>query len=545
MRTAGRRIDGTDVDVLIVGAGPTGLALANLLGRSGTEVRVIDRDPGVATQPRAVSIDDEAMRFMQALDLYDEVRAISIAGTGTRYYGADGSPLSYARGARSPLHGQPVKNLLDHPEFQQMLLDGLDRFPSAVVDHRTKLIGLRPEEDRGVAVLETDAGEETIEARWVVGCDGGRSTVRKELDVPMVGSSSTERWLVVDTIHDAHRERYAMHHGDPRRPHVIIIGRDGRCRYEFLLADGEEPAEADLLELARSYIAPYRSLPTEDVVRCVVYTFNSLVADSWRQGRVFLAGDAAHMMPPFAGQGMNSGLRDAFNLGWKLAMRIGGGSDRLLDTYEEERRPHVEAMLRLSVRLGKVMMTRSRGRAHARDLSARASRLVPPVHRFFAEMRFKPSAEYPAGFLVDDEGEGAPIGSMLAQPRSYLADGSFAQLDELLGPGFALLAVGLPSARLQRVHSPLWEQLGVTRLSLVLDDLVPEDHPGWRGFADEDGTLAEQVGGLTGKILLVRPDRFIAASFRPEEGDRIARKVFDLLGIQPLSRAEVAPDGAK
>jgi 3-(3-hydroxy-phenyl)propionate hydroxylase len=188
----------------------------------------------------------------------------------------------------------------------------------------------------------------------------------------MRGATVDEPWIVVDVDNDPHDERYAMHHGDPRRPHVIVTGLSGRCRYELLLLPGEDPALATRFDFVRELVAPYRDLSPADVRRCIVYRFHALVADRWRCSRVLLAGDAAHMMPPFAAQGLNSGLRDAFNLAWKLALvERGEAGPGLLDTYEVERRPHAEAMVRFSQRLGAVMMTTDPVRAALRDVLVR------------------------------------------------------------------------------------------------------------------------------------------------------------------------------
>src|SRR6185437_13207442 len=206
-------------------------------------------------------------------------------------------------------------------------------------------------------------------------------------------------------------------------------------------------------------VARYRALDPADVIRCAIYKFYALVADEFRQGRAFIAGDAAHMMPPFAGQGLNSGLRDAFNLGWKLDLVLRGiAGDRLLDTYAEERRPHVSAMVRLSKRMGAVMMTRSRARAWARDTAFTAGQRLPGVDRFLREMRFKPPATFESGLFVGmgAESTASAVGSMLVQPRVVNADGRIVDLDYVLGRGFAVIAVGDSPSALDQLSAPLW-----------------------------------------------------------------------------------------
>jgi 3-(3-hydroxy-phenyl)propionate hydroxylase len=521
------------VDVLIVGGGPTGLAMANALGTRGVSVLLVEQEPGVAELPRAVSIDDEAMRFMQSVGLGEQAQSIVLPGTGTKYYGARGQVLLYARGPERAKYGHPVKNPLDHSDFQQMLLDGARRFSNVQVRHRTQLMSFDSSDDEVLSELHSPDGITKVRSRFLLGCDGGRSPVRTMIgQEPMEGDVFEERWLVLDVRGDAHTERFAMHYGDPERPRVIIIGRDGRCRYEFLLHDDEQPEGEDLLELARALVAPYRELSSDHVVRCTVYKFYALVAREWSRGPVFLAGDAAHMMPPFAGQGMNSGLRDAANLSWKLAAVLSGAvGERILETYQAERKPHVEEMIQLSVRLGKVMMTRSRTKALIRDAVFTTGARLPAVGRFFREMRFKPPPRYERGLFAARSSAHDPTGSMIVQPRVLRSDYRIVDFDEVLGQGFALLGVGLPQEVLSKLRSPLWERLGASVITVILDDYLPTKVRGSKAIADVDGLLKTQLGELTGQVVLLRPDRFIAGSFKPSEETEFADRFSRLLDL--------------
>lgn len=526
-------------DVLIVGGGPTGLATANALGQRGVDLLLVEQDPGVAELPRAVSVDDEAMRLMQSLGLLDEAQQVVLAGTGTKYYGARGQLLTYGRGPDRLRYGHPVKNPMDHSEFQQMLLDGLDRFPNVEARHRTRLLGFEQDPD-GVTARLAVAGEESeVRCRYLVGADGGRSVVRSAIgQEPMTGSAFEQRWLVVDTVNDHHDERYAMHHGDPERPRVVVVGRDGRCRYEFLVHEDEHPEGEDVLALATRLVAPYRALDRSDVLRCTIYKFYALVADRFSDGRAFIAGDAAHMMPPFAGQGLNSGLRDAGNLSWKLAAVLSGqAGEELLDTYTVERRPHVSAMVRLSVRMGAVMMTRSRTRAWARDAAFITGQRLPVLSRFFREMRFKPPATYVGGFFIGSLDRGTPVGSMLVQPRVLDEQGMFARLDDAIGPGFVLLGIDVRSRLLDGLSDRVWDRLGATRVHVSLDDRFAGRTANAVTVADADGLLAEQLDDLRGRIVLVRPDRFIAGSFAGSEERAFAAQLDRLLGAHGATPA--------
>ena len=525
------------VDVLIVGAGPTGLATANALGVRGIRCLLVEADQGLATLPRAVSVDDEAMRFMQSLGLAEQARDIVIPGTGTKYFGADGRLLMYGRGPERQTHGYAIKNLIDHPEFQRMLSLGLARFPCVDVVYDTSLMTLTQTPEQVLATISTNGLERIISCQYLVGADGGRSLVRQLIgEEPMTGTTFEERWLVVDTVRDPHDERYAMHHGDPERPRVVVVGRDGRCRYEFLLHDDEHPEDDEVLQLGMHLLSQYRDIDPADVVRCTVYKFYALVASNFRSGRVLIAGDAAHMMPPFAAQGLNSGLRDAANLTWKLAdVLLERAGPQLLDTYTQERRPHVEAVVRLSVNMGAVFMTESRIRAKLRDWLLRSGQWLPNVARFSRELRLRPPAFYHEGFVFPDGPSDGPAGTIIAQPRIYGPGSGYGRLDEILGNGYALLAVGGAIQDAEALKHPLWHRLGATRTHVAINDRLPVRSASWRAVCDLDGQLGEQLSNCEGRIVLVRPDRFIAGVFRPELESQFASRIEAALGTASVT----------
>jgi 3-(3-hydroxy-phenyl)propionate hydroxylase len=518
------------VTVLVVGAGPTGLAAANLLGRFGVDTLVLEREPDVASEPRAVSVDDEAMRLLQWAGLSERAAAVARPGTGTRYYGARGQLLAAATAPAVPPLGHPIKNPIDHGAFTCLLLDGLAAHPAVEVRFGAELVGLEVAREGAVATVRTPAGEERLEARFVLGCDGGRSAVRRLLGIAMEGESIREPWLVIDAVRDPHDERHAMHHGDPRRPHVVLPGGDGRCRYEFLLLPGEDEEQAMSFPTARRLLAPFRgSVSPEDILRQRVYVFHSLVAAAWRRESAFLLGDAAHMMPPFAGQGLNTGLRDAASLAWRVAAVMRGElGERVLDSYEGERRPHAEAMVRLSVRRGRTMMTRSRARAFARDAAVAAARVIPPLRRRLDGLALKPPPRHRGGLVVRLGGEPPIVGAMLPQPRVLLADGRRALLDDVLGPWFALLCVDVPALELAALP---WN--GARQVRLV----PPDRFPRGEAVTDLDGVIAPQLAGWT---LVVRPDRFVLGAFRPADERRLLER-WRALELDPVPIPDRSP----
>ncbi len=528
--------------VLIVGGGPTGLIAANLLGWLGVPTRLVEQNETISDQAKAISLDDESLRVLQRCGLLDEVMPIVLPGTGTRYYGADGRFVAHARGPVPPVHGLPVKSAFQQPELERLLRRALGRFPHVTEFFGTALTDMRQDGDGVRTRLAGPDGARELHVEYVLGCDGGRSSTRHLLGVRMTGSSFEEPWIVVDTINDPHHERYGMHHGDPRRPHVIIPGLKGHCRYEFLLGPGEAlPGGEVSFELVRTLLAPYRSVTEADVVRRTVYTFHALIAERWQVGRVFLLGDAAHMMPPFAGQGLNSGVRDAANLTWKIASVLAGqASPQLLETYEPERRPHAEAMVRLSVRLGAVVMTTDAWTARVRDLLVRAARRIPRARTYIDEMRFRRPSDYGAGAVVPAKGRRPMLlGRVLPQPTVLGPSGGRRLLDEALGNGFALLAVDPTRDVLGDLRDPFWDAIGARRLELMTGERWARPGAVHPVVVDEHGQLQRPLRAHRGQVMLVRPDRYVAAIFSPVDEHSVAEWLEHHAGLAPTRSAPV------
>ncbi|MER5836384.1 bifunctional 3-(3-hydroxy-phenyl)propionate/3-hydroxycinnamic acid hydroxylase [Streptomyces sp. NPDC002130] len=519
-------------DVLVVGAGPTGLTAAHLLGSRGVRVLLVERNATTSNDAKAISLDDESLRTLQSAGGLDEaVYPILVPGTGTRYFGIGGRMLFHARGTGDQRYGHPFKNPFAQPDLERVLREELRRLPTVDVRFDTRLTDVVTQHPDLVRVMLRTGGEdgpvEVLDVSYVLGCDGGRSTVRDLLSIPMHGRSFPDVWLVVDTLQDTHDQRFGMHHGDPDRPVVIVAGRDGRCRYEFRLKPGEcDAGTPPPFSLVRELLAPYREITSEQVERAVAYSFHALLADRLRDGRCFLLGDAAHMMPPFAGQGLNSGVRDAANLCWKisevLAARAG---DTLLDTYDTERRPHARAVIDLSVRLGRIVMATSRPRAALRDLLIRTAMYTPPGRRYLTEMRYRPDTRVTSGAVVGTDGPGRGlVGTMLPQPRVLRGqDHHVIRLDDVLGQGWSLLGVGVTDADWTAVaRTGLPDAVSV---DVFLDDRAPRDRAGRAGIADADGQLDALFTGLAGHFVLVRPDRLVAAVFTPENAEYVEAKL--------------------
>ena len=440
-------------EVAIIGYGPVGATLANLLGQAGIGTCVYDRSTEPYPLPRACHLDGEVMRIFQNAGLGKEMAALVEASSGMLFVDSAGSPLfDYEDFVRDPILGWHEDYVFIQPELDATLRAGVTRFDC--VDVRL-----------GVDV--TDWRE--LPARWVVACDGAASTSRHLAGIDFVDLGYDQRWLVVDVMLSRAVELPGIIHQvcDPGRPATFVPSARNHRRWEFRLAADESDELMRDPETVWHLLAPWLRPGDGELVRAAVYDFHATVADTWRRGRLLLAGDAAHQMPPFMGQGMCSGIRDAANLAWKLhAVLRGGAPETLLDSYEAERRPHVERCIELSIEAGRLLDEPVFPAADSDD-GERWSRL-PPLGGLFQETR----ADAPP----------FPIGHQARQPTTE-TDGQRRLLDDVAGPGWYLVSNG-PA-----------DGAGLAR---VLDTAQ---------LGDPDGWLARLTAGAY--AVLVRPDRYV------------------------------------
>jgi 3-(3-hydroxy-phenyl)propionate hydroxylase len=508
--------------VVVVGAGPTGLTLANFLARYGVDVLLIERNESTVGEPRAVSIDDEALRSMQAIGVVDAVLSHVVLGYGSDYFTPGGSCFLRVRPATRE-YGYPRRSAFRQPIFERQLREFFcaqaTRATRSEAWFATELVDLRQEADTvELVVRDNDNGLREVSARYLAACDGGRSFVREKLGIRMSGSTFRERWLILDLEETRDPTRDTKVFCDPARPGLSLPGPDRTRRFEFMLHDGEAEPEVTSPEFTRRLLRKHGE-ETTPIRRSRVYTFHARMADRWRDRRIFLAGDAAHLSPPFAGQGMNSGIRDAHNLAWKLAAvldgRLGPG---LLDTYELERRQHAWEMILLAMRMGKVMMPRSFWSAFGLQAVFRLLGLVPAVRNYFAEMKYKPKPRFSAGFLARPEKgrAGQLVGRLLPQPEVESADRRVL-LDDFLGDHFALLSFPqTPASVFERLPVELWEKLRIQRVAvLAAGDRTPVPE-GVTAVCDVQGEFSSAIRELPPGVALIRPDRYVAAYIEAE-----------------------------
>ncbi len=473
----------TVFDVAIIGYGPAGATLANLLGQYGLSVLVLEREAEIYPLPRAIHFDGETMRVFETAGLRPQVETISRPGLKGMYFNnAAGETLLIRAGTqeRGP-HGCATNHYFHQPELEAVLRSGLQRFAQVQVRTRHEVTAIQDGADTAtlqVTDLQTQESH-TVQARYVVGCDGARSMVRKAMGTKMVDLGLHQPWLVFDVRLKTDvpgLPDHTVQHCDPARPMTYCNVTGNRRRWEIMLMPGDDPAQLvqpeTLWKLVRKWVTPEQA----DIERAVIYTFHSVIAEGWRQGRLMLAGDAAHQTPPFLGQGMCAAIRDVSNLAWKLnAVLRGRADDALLDTYESERSPHVQAFIDLAVKLGDIIQTTDPQAARERDAKFKAGQ--PEIFQF-------PAPRLGPGVW---QGEQAAVAQVFPQPT--LADGRL--LDSLLGLNFAVLGEDTVLAAVSEDTRERWQAQGVVT--------VPAREPELKAWLDQQGVRA----------VLLRPDRYV------------------------------------
>lgn len=503
------------VPVAIIGSGPIGLTLANLLGTMGIGCLLVERNLTTVQEPRAVSIDDESLRTMQAAGVVDDVLRTVVPGYGSHYYTPGRIRFAKVEPTGRP-YGYPRRNAFRQPILEGLLKAALGRFPGVETLYGWRLDTYAGDRDQVTLTLEgPDGATRRVTCEYLVGCDGAGSRVREAQGVTLEGTTFDERWLILDLENNENAVAHTEVFCDRRRPCITLPGPDRTRRFEFKLLPGE--TDADLLDPAMvdRLLRTHGADPAATLRRKVVYRFHARVAPRWSFGRVFLAGDAAHLTPPFAGQGMNSGIRDAQNLAWKLAAVLSGqAGPALLASYEQERKDHIWQMIGLALRMGRIMSPPSRLHGVLTQAGFLALNAWPPARDYVAQMKYKPPPRFHAGFLVPDgRGRHSLVGRLLPQPAVRLADGTEPLLDALLGNRFALLLRTVdPAADAPRLRHPVWGRLGTLCVALVpMGSPVPAV-PGIAVAAETDDALAAAFAAYPGCALLLRPDHYVAAA---------------------------------
>jgi 3-(3-hydroxy-phenyl)propionate hydroxylase len=506
----------TTIPVVIVGAGPTGITAATLLAQYGIECLVLDRWSSVYPQPRAVHLDDEIFRVVARLGIADEFAAISRPALGLRLL--DNTTRVLAEFHRDPahsVHGFPQANMFDQPELEELLRANLKRYPCAQLRGDAEVTDVADDGQGRILVTfvdRADGAKHVVETNYVLGCDGANSVVRSCIGVDMRDLKFDQRWLVVDIATTADLDQWDGVHQvcDPNRAATYMRIGDTRYRWEFQLLPGETADDFASLATLRPLIAPWIGdvLPTDlTLVRVTEYTFRAKIADHWRRGNVFLLGDAAHLTPPFIGQGMGAGLRDAMNLPWKLAAVLAGDlPPAILDTYEQERKPHARFMIGMALGIGWAMTAGGDVGDFIRRMVVPRLHLVPGLRDKLIEGR-TPALHKSA--LVAKTRRPRQLAGTLC-PNPVVADGK--RLDNVLGNGFAIVTTTRP---------------------LAFQCALLEDHGATIHVAEPGSELARWLRRSRATAALIRPDRTVMGAGRNLNAICEAVPLLSRRGMQP------------
>ncbi len=535
-----------DFDVVIAGLGPTGLTLAHLLGQRGRSVLVLEREPEFYGNARAVYTDDECMRIFQSFGVADDLAAQMLTDCPVQMVLPDGSVLMQILDSRRPF-GWPSLNFFYQPHLETRLAEALARHPNVRVQRGREL--QRFEQDRHGVVVHHVESEGcrygAIGAGTQAALPAGTAVRARyaQLGIKMTGKSFPNPWLVVDIRQkdgeDALRHLpYFSFVCDPQCPTVSCVQPGGHHRFEFMLMPGQTREHMLDPATVRSHLAKHVDPDKVEVLRNLVYTFNALIAERWRDGRVFLAGDAAHMTPQFIGQGMNAGVRDAFNLAWKLdAVLAGSASDALLDTYQSERLPHVRSMIRTAVGMKDFVSTANPVKAWLRNVLTRTALATPGLRCYLSEGTFVPQPSYANGsyFGLPRSLWRRAAGRLLPQPCVKGPHGREQRLDDLLGTGFALIGIGIdPRRSMTPDDLAIWQRLEARFVTIYpfggrpQGDAARARPEGLVEVEDVSGQLLAWLrsrGHGIGHVAIVRPDRFVFGAVAAGELPDVTRRL--------------------
>jgi len=493
-------------DVAIVGCGPVGATLANLLANYGLKIAVIEQAAGVYDKPRAITIDHEVLRVFQACGLAAVMEKTIAPHPGTHYLGVDREIIKIfdPMPPPYPLGWVPTATFLQ-PTLERALRDRLARYDRAVVFLSARAIDIEQSDGDASLTMEMNGATRVVCARFVVACDGANSFVRKRLGIDLKDLAFDEWWVVVDALtrEPGKRPNKCFQYCWPSRPGTYLPGPGALRRWEIKLLPGETPDQFSSNDRIVEVLQGFTDPSDLDIWRSAVYRFHALLAEQWRIGRVFLMGDAAHQTPPFLGQGLSAGVRDAFNLAWKLAFVLSGqAGDTLLDSYETERKPHVGAVVATAKAFGKIIGELDPVAAQARD------------ERLRDELRTGKAQTIRQKFIPDLEDgmiarQAKLAGTLFVQPRIRWEDNRLVRLDDLLAPGFVLAAsTAEPMTWLSSQARRLWEDLGGEDI-IVTGANAPASSQRAKVSREDESLFSDWLRTHGVAVVLVRPDRYV------------------------------------
>jgi 3-(3-hydroxy-phenyl)propionate hydroxylase len=501
-----------DFEVAIVGYGPTGVTLASFLGSFGIRTVVIERDRDLYSRARAVTVDGKTIRLFQALGLAEELKADMDVTPAVRWKTYDGRELLRTTFSTGPM-GHASSYMIFQPRVEATLRRGVDRYSEFVqVQFGEEFTGLEQDESGVTLRTTSDTGvNATYRAKYLIGSDGGGSPVRRALDIDLAGTTRERVWIVIDAkVKRWWPEREILTFwSDPVRPCVDVPLALDHHRWEFPLGENEKPEDFESEEAMWRLLAPLGIDNTKvEILHKAFYNHHVRQAIQWQVGRVLLAGDSAHMMPPWAGQGMQSGMRDAANLAWKLqAVLRHGVDDAILGTYQPERQPNVTSLTNQSIGIGKLIEIEA---TPAQRIRNRIGAAITKIRGARRSVGVKP--ELRAGFITGEASDHNALGKMIPQPHVATQTGHRVPFDDLLGTDFAVVGLDVdPREVLSEQDASDWARFGARFITLRSSHSAPE---GDDDIVDFENVLAPWMKQFSARVIVLRPDRFVAATDR-------------------------------
>lgn len=503
------------LDVAIVGAGPVGLFTALLLARSGLQVEVFERWPTFYPLPRACGIDHEVIRLLQGADLAEALEPLldPVIGPEKTYEFLDssGETLLQIDWNRPGLSGWAQMNLFYQPDLERMFVEQLEGLENVKITRSVELVDLMQGQGRvslTFQAVEEPADKIFVQARYVIGADGARSTVRDQIGSSLIDLGFEYDWLVVDVIPNSERvwKPYVVQHCDPSRPTTCVGSGPGRRRWEFMRLPHESASELSAEAKVWELLSPWGiTAENAELERHTVYTFRGAWADKWSRGNVFLVGDAAHLMPPFLAQGLCSGMRDAKAIAWRIDLVSRGlANESLFESYGLERSGHVQEIVRQAVEIGKLICALDPEEASMRD-AAMKSALADP------NAKPTPPPEPRLGFSSITSPEIAASGLLSPQGRVRYG-GRTGLFDDVVGKGWQLIIRdGAGPIKFNRNSRQVIQQLNIVVARFGADG----------GIEDLDGVYERWFESTNCDLILVRPDLFIFSTGKSGEADQL------------------------
>ncbi|MFM2415408.1 MAG: hypothetical protein RL385_131 [Pseudomonadota bacterium] len=517
-----------EVDVLVVGCGPVGAAIGALLGRYGVPTLVIDKTIDVVMAPRAIALDHEALRILQRVGLDDGAFVKQVIPFVRMLSPQAGEFARMDTAGSVDCHAKLVT--FYQPDLERALRAKLAQLASVSSCYGAELISFEQTPELVLAQVRDRAGAlGTVAARYVVAADGASSAVRQQLGRGFPGKTYPSDWLVVDVRNPPRPIDHVEFLCDARRPTPHMVAPGGRERWEFMLHPGEDRAEMERTEKVLALLAPWGITNAADIERKAVYRFHARVCDAFSQGRVFLAGDAAHVTPPFAGQGLVAGLRDAVNLAWKLAWVVQGrAAPEILASYDGERRPHAKQVVALAQSLGRLITPRNRLSASLLHGAVRRARAIPAVRQQIDQLGLKPLPVFRRG-LFATTGEGGPFarGGWLPQGWLHAHGGSALRSDAAARSDLCCIGFGVDPER--RLDADTRARFVACGGSFVQFGARSGETPlGPRSYAvAADGPFAAAV--REGHVAIARPDFTVLHAGPAQHSTRVLREALALL----------------